>query len=260
MCAALTPGQAGPAAFLLQTTVRKGKVVLFGQSDDPSQAPRLLLTYTLPDAEPGEADWSQIRRDAQHSGRSRWHLYDPGGKYTPTQVAVVPLKTDGKPALSRDDLRQSPLLYGGRIFNALDAPGLNRYQLVARDRSGQVLSDVTVEGGKSPENENKKPIELPKFLVAGGRDRLYFFTENSIFGYSLASGSLWCCTGTAPGHNERNAIVDLDPDARRRRFALPGDRQVRRSRLFPRSSTEAAVAVPVSQSRGTGRRRRPEQG
>jgi outer membrane protein assembly factor BamB len=185
LCAALTPGQAEPARFVLQTSVREGRIVLFGQSD-PSEAPRLLLTYSLPDAVPGEADWSQIRRDAQHSGRSHWRMYDPGGNYTPTQVAVVPL--DG--AKDRGDLRQSPLLYGSRIFNALDASGLNRYQLVARDRSGQVLSDVTVDGGKSRLDANQQPIPMPKFLVAGGRDRLYFFDENWIFGYSLASGSL----------------------------------------------------------------------
>ena len=182
LCAALRPGQADPARFLLQTTVRKGKVVLFGQSDEPSAAPRLLLTYTLKDAVPGEADWSQIRRDAQHSGRSRWRLYDPNGGYSPTHFAVVPLKTDDKPALDRGDLRQSPLLYGGSIINALDAPELNRYQLVVRDRSGRVLSDVT--------KVDDKPIPLPKFIVAGGVDRLYYFSENQIVGYSLGSGSL----------------------------------------------------------------------
>jgi hypothetical protein len=179
LCAALTPGQADPARFLLQTSVREGRLVLFGQSDNPSEAPRLLLTYSQPDAVPGEADWSQIRRDAQHSGRSPWRMYDPDGNYIPTQLAVVPLNG----ALDRGDLRQSPLLYGGKIFNALDAPGLNRYQLVARDRSGSVLSDVTVDA-------NQQPIPLPKFIVAGGRDRLYYFSENQIVGYSLGSGSL----------------------------------------------------------------------
>src|SRR5271166_1589426 len=177
LCKALAAGQT--ASFLLQTSVREGKVLLFGQSDIPSQAPRLLLTYSLPDAIPGEADWGQIRRDAQHSGRSPWRIYNPGGNYTPTQFAVVPLNGAG----DRGDLRQSPLLYGGRIFNVQDAPGLNRYQLSARDRSGWMLSDVTVDA-------NQNPIPLPKFIVAGGRDRLYYFSENQIVGYSLSSGSL----------------------------------------------------------------------
>ena len=47
-----------------------------------------------------------------------------------------------------------------------------------------MISDVT---GVGPNND---PLKLPKFLVAGGRDRLYFFTENQIVGYSLSSGSL----------------------------------------------------------------------
>jgi hypothetical protein len=183
LCTALAPGQADPARFVLQTSVREGRVVLFGQSDEPSQAPRLLLTYTQPNALPGEADWSQLRRDAQHSGRSPWRIYDPGGAYAPTAVAVVPLNgAPGGEAKDRADLRQSPLLYGGEIFNALDAPG-KTYQLVARDRSGRVISDVTT-------NESGQPIPLPKFIAAGGNDRLYYFSENRIVGYNIPSGSL----------------------------------------------------------------------
>jgi hypothetical protein len=183
LCAALTPGQPDPAPFVLQTSVREGRVVFFGQ-DDPSDAPRLLLTYTQPNALPGEADWSQIRRDAQHSGRSPWRIYDPGGTYAPADVKVYSLNGGSGGAKDRGDLRQSPLLYGGEIFNALDLQELNRYQLVARDRrSGQVLSDVKVD-------QNQQPIPLPTFLVAGGNDRLYYFSENQIAGYNVGSGSL----------------------------------------------------------------------
>src|SRR5215467_9545807 len=55
LCQALTPGQAEPARFLLRTTVREGRLVLFGQSDNdnPSDRPRLLLTYNLPNGTPG---------------------------------------------------------------------------------------------------------------------------------------------------------------------------------------------------------------
>ena len=183
LCKALTPGQADPARFVLQTSVRQGRVVLFGQ-DDPSDAPRLLLTYTQPNALPGEADWSQIRRDAQHSGRSPWRMYDPGGTYTPADIKVYSLNGGGGGAKDPGDLRRSPLLYGGEIFNALPMEELNRYQLVARDRrSGQVLSDVKT-------NESGQPISKPTFLVAGGNDRLYYFSENQIVGYNISSGSL----------------------------------------------------------------------
>jgi hypothetical protein len=68
-----------------------------------------------------------------------------------------------------------------RIFNALDAPELNRYQLVARDRSVRVISDVTV-------GDNQQPIPLPKFIAAGGRDRLYYFSENQIKTATLPGG------------------------------------------------------------------------
>lgn len=183
LCDALQPGQAEPARFLLQTSVREGRLLFFGQSDNPSEAPRLLLSYDLPDGIPGEVDWGQIRRDAAHSGRSPWRMYDPGGGFAPTRFKIDRL--DGSQgALDRGDLRQSPLLYGGEIVNALDVAGLsNRYQLAARDRSGRVLSDVTVD-------DNQQPIPLPKFIVAGGRDRLYYFSANRIVAYNIGSGSL----------------------------------------------------------------------
>ena len=182
LCQALTPGQAEPARFLLRTTVREGRLVLFGQSDNdnPSDRPKLLLTYNLPNGTPGEADWGQLRHDVQHSGRSGWRVYDPDGKYAPTQFSVVALNApDG--VSDSGNLRQSPLLYGGEIFNAPDLEG-HTYELTARDRSGQVLSKVTVD--------DNLPIRQPKFIVAGGRDRLYYFSENRIVGYSLASGAL----------------------------------------------------------------------
>ena len=242
LCKALTPGQT--ASFLLQTTVREGRVVLFGQSDKPSQAPRLLLTYTLPDAIPGEADWGQIRRDAQHSGRSPWRIYDPGGNYAPTQFAVVPLNG----ARDRGDLRQSPLLYGGRIFNVQDAPGLDRYQLTARDRSGRVLSDVTVDA-------NQNPIPLPKFIVAGGRDRLYYVSENQIVGYSLGSGSLLARAPEQPlSLTNETPLPTSTPTVGADGSLYASDQQLF-ARLFPRSRTKAAVAVSISQSRGSNRRR-----
>jgi hypothetical protein len=44
--------------------------------DDPTRRPRLMLTYRLPEVQPAEADWGQIRHDAQHSGRYSWAMYD----------------------------------------------------------------------------------------------------------------------------------------------------------------------------------------
>ncbi len=84
------------ARFELKTTIRdrQGGDV-FGATDRPADIPRLLLTYDRPNAFPGDADWSQIRRDAQHSGRSPWKLYDPDG---PTRRPSSPLFRSISPA------------------------------------------------------------------------------------------------------------------------------------------------------------------
>ena len=131
-----------------------------------------MLTYDRPNALPGDAEWSQIRRDAQRSGRSAWKLYDPDGKYAPTAFAAVPLNIPGADAKVRGDLRQSPLLYGGRIVAVLDAG--TSYRLVALDRSGRVLSEVT-------------RAEKPEFLAAGGAGRLYAVTQNKILDFDVSA-------------------------------------------------------------------------
>jgi outer membrane protein assembly factor BamB len=160
------------ARFQLETTIREGKVVVYGAAVFPADAPRLLLTYDRPNALPGDADWSQIRRDAQHSGRSPWKLYDPDGTYPPTQFAAVPVKVPGADGKLRGDLRQSPLLYGGAIFAGLDAEN-TKYRLIALDRSGRTLSDVTGD-------------EKPTFLAAGS-GRLYDVVENRILAFDVSS-------------------------------------------------------------------------
>jgi hypothetical protein len=143
------------------------------------------LTYDRPNALPGDADWSQIRRDAQRSGRSAWKLYDPDGTYAPTQFVAVPINVPGAEAKVRGDLRQSPLLYGGKIVTVLDA-GPSQYRLVTLDRSGQVLSEVMRN-------------ETPKFLAAGGPGRLYYVAENRILDFDASSLSATAEILTAAG-------------------------------------------------------------
>lgn len=164
-----------PVLFLLRTSIREGRLVVFGAaaSARASDVPRLLLTYRRAAALPGDAAWSQIRRDAQHSGRSAWKTYDPDGRYAPTQYVSTALGVIGAEAANRGDIRQSPILYGGKIIAVLDA-GPSQYRLVSLDRSGRVLDEA-------------KRSEKPKFLAAGGPGRLYYVTENRILDFDLSS-------------------------------------------------------------------------
>lgn len=164
LCTALAaPLKSGAAArLLLRTTIRNGTLALHGATPDtPSQVPRLLLR-SEPAPAPGNAEWSQIRHDAGHGGRSDWRLYDPAGAYTPTTSAARPIPVTDV----RTDLRQSPLLYRGRILTVTDL-GASRFRLAAVDRSGAVLDQTTRD-------------ELPRFLAAGGPGRLAYVAENRI--------------------------------------------------------------------------------
>lgn len=158
--AALTSGD--PVRFRLQTTIRNGALTLHGAAPQTSaQVPRLLLgTERTPAL--GNAEWSQIRQDPAHSGRSDWRLYDPAGAYAPTSWAARPIPV----ADVRTDLRQSPLLYRDRILTVADL-GASKFRLAAVDRSGGVLAQTTRD-------------ELPRFLAAGGPDRLAYVAENRI--------------------------------------------------------------------------------
>jgi hypothetical protein len=164
LCTALRPalGSGEDVRFRLQTTIRNGALTLHGATPEtPAQVPRLLLsTERSPDL--GPAEWGQIRHDAGHSGRSDWRLYDPAGAYAPTSWAAraIPV-TD-----VRTDLRQSPLLYRDRILTVTDL-GAGKFRLAAVDRSGAVLAQTTRD-------------ELPRFLAAGGPDRLVYVAENRI--------------------------------------------------------------------------------
>jgi hypothetical protein len=76
------------AQLRLQTTIAGAAIGFYGRAADvtavdPSAAPRLLLTYELPNSRPGRADWSQARRDAQQSGQSPWRIYNPKDAYVP---------------------------------------------------------------------------------------------------------------------------------------------------------------------------------
>ena len=181
LASALRPDKPVAPQFRLSTTTRERKVEIFGKvEDDRSLAPRLMLTYTLAGALPGDADWSQIRRDAQHSGRSAWRMYDPAGAYSPTGFAISPV---GTTQIGEDDgpasfaFRQSPLLYDGRLFTVIDG-GVNQYRIRALDRAGRVLAE-------SP------PItQKPRFLAASPRGRLFYAAENRILAYDIAGAAL----------------------------------------------------------------------
>ena len=164
LCTALLPAlkSGEPARFRLQTTIRNGTLTLHGAVPDaPAQVPRLLLDTERPPAL-GNAEWGQIRHDPGHSGRSDWRLYDPAGAYAPTAWAARAIPLAGV----RTDLRQSPLIYRDRILTVTDL-GASQFRLVAIDRSGAVLGQTT-RG------------ELPRFLAAGGPDRLAYVAENRI--------------------------------------------------------------------------------
>ncbi len=164
LCAALAPAlkSGDPARFRLQTTIRNGALTLHAAvSDAPAQVPRLLLDTERPSAL-GNAEWGQIRHDAAHSGRSDWRLYDPAGAYAPTAWTARSIPVLGV----RSDLRQSPLLYWDRILTVTDLGG-GQFRLTAVDPSGTLL-DQTIRG------------ELPRFLAAGGPDRLAYVAENRI--------------------------------------------------------------------------------
>jgi outer membrane protein assembly factor BamB len=175
LCSALKPadqqGLPNSVQFHLQTSIRDGKVLVFNKAAERlSDVPRLMLTYTLANAVPGNDDWGQIRRDAQHSGRSAWRMFDPDGAYMPTSFKAVAVSAGGVVAGNLGDLHQSPLLYGGKIFSVQD-----KYRLIARDRSGAILGEVTRE-------------QKPNYLAAGGRGWLYYVEENAIRAYDLNAG------------------------------------------------------------------------
>lgn len=176
---------AAEARYLLQTTIRNGKVTIYGAASsadsDPSRVPRLMVTYQRPDALPGDADWTQIRRDAQRSGRSPWKLYDPDGTYAPTEFQAVPLSDSGPEAKVRGDVAQSPLLLNGRIIAALPAPQNTSQRVAAFARSGRIVNNTDLP-------------DLPKFLAGGSTGSVLYVAEDKI--YALDRTTLaWTVSG-----------------------------------------------------------------
>jgi hypothetical protein len=171
LCAALRTARAAAGTdpvgtFRLQTATRDGRVVIAGAGAAQTRdAPRLTVTYEKPGAIPGVGDWAQVRRDAQHSGRSPWRMHDPDGRFTPTAFAARAI-AGVEPGTVLSDLRQAPLLYDGRIFVVLDG-GPGKFRLAAIDRSGAALAETTLS-------------EAPTHLVAGGPGRILYVTENRI--------------------------------------------------------------------------------
>lgn len=178
LCEALTPG--GKTQLRLETESRETAAKIYGDivpdnvSPDvaartfrfsPAYAPRLVLSYTIDAATLADAEWSQIRRDAQHTGRSPGRLYDPAASYFPTKYAVRPLVTPKSPAVTA--LRQSPLLFGGGVW-AVFSPALNDFR----------IRGLTAAGG--PLRETRNALPQPKFIAAGPRGPIYYVTEQHI--------------------------------------------------------------------------------
>jgi len=156
--------------FRLQTTTRNGRLSFAGSRGEEQAAlprhghvPRLLLRYHgAAEGRVGDADWGQIRHGAGHGGRSDWRLHDPGGGLGPTTWTTAPIPVTEVAT----DLRQSPILYRGRILT-VTGPGEGPFRLVTLDRSGAVVGQTA-------------PQQQPRFLAAGGAGRLAYATENHV--------------------------------------------------------------------------------
>jgi hypothetical protein len=151
--------------FFLRHEIKNAKVAVFTRNtaNDPSVRPRLMLIYSPPNALPGDADWGQLRHDAQRSGRSAWKMYDNGDF---TGFKISPLTSQADPNFKPLSLPQSPLLYGGMLVAAKENP----YSIVALDQKGNQLPGMQFPGKTLP----------TKFLAAGPNGLLFDATETSI--------------------------------------------------------------------------------
>lgn len=138
LCESLMEGPAGArklkakVQFRLQTTTPNASIGFYGRpeealltpvnddavaeraTDKINFAPRLLLTYQLPDSFPGRAEWSQARADAQHSGRSDWRFYNQDDTYTPKSFTFRQL--GGPDAQFADIYPPRVVMYGRQLL------------------------------------------------------------------------------------------------------------------------------------------------
>lgn len=202
LCEALTPG--GRTQLRLETESRETAAKIYGDivpidvppdvaartfRFSPAYAPRLVVGYSIDAATLADAEWSQIRRDAQHTGRSPGRLYDPAASYFPTKYTVRPLVTPKSPAVNV--LRQSPLLFGGGVW-AVFNPALNDYR----------IRGLTAAG--SPLRETRNALPQPKFIAAGPRGPIYYVTEQHIAAFPSDGSAV-----TAPATDRDYALTYL---------------------------------------------------
>jgi hypothetical protein len=154
-----TSGTEKAVRFFLSTSMRNRAVAVYMRSTDsnPSLRPRLVLAYSPSEALLADADWTQIRHDAQHSGRSAWKMHDnPAGNFS--DFKANPLGAQGLVSLY-----QSPLLYGGMLVAA------KATSIVALDQMGNQLT----------QSKEKDQYHLNKYLAAGPNGLLYDATGKS---------------------------------------------------------------------------------
>jgi hypothetical protein len=177
ICDASAPGHTS-VKFRLTTSAREVDLTIHGSkgnydpTEQPAYAPRLILTYKgvgLGD----DSDWGQMRRDAQHTGRSPWRVYDPDGRFTPDGFAVraVASSADAAALIGPVAVRQSPLMYGGSLL-WVDGQGASYH--------------VERLGGDGAAHSSDAVADAPKFLAAGPPSSLYYASANAITSYDIS--------------------------------------------------------------------------
>ncbi len=152
--------------FRLLTTTANARITFYGAPGEASSdAPRLLLTYVLPDSWPGRADWAQSRADAQHSGRSSWRMYDANGPATPSQDRFALQTFSG---MSLENVSPPVLLYDRRIL------AIKAAQLTIMNGGGSIVDFIAL------------PVK-PKFIAVSRRGWFYDVGENKIYARLLGS-------------------------------------------------------------------------
>lgn len=158
---------AATVQFRLRTTTGNGRISFYGRPDEASsEAPRLLLTYEVPDFWPGRADWSQARADAQNSGRSAWRMSKLNGATTRTTFATFESRPLGKATFA--DVSPPVLLYNQQILAV--SPDGAAVQIMNGD--GAVARSISL------------PVK-PKFIGVGRNGWFYDTGEDLIFARSL---------------------------------------------------------------------------
>jgi outer membrane protein assembly factor BamB len=241
-CVPIPIGSVSTREFRLQTTNANAEVSFWGRvSVEADKAPRLLLTYVLPNSWPGRADWSQSRHDAQQSGRSPWRFYNNDkSDYTPASFAIRPLGnatfTDVSPPLLIYN-RQLLAVAGGSNVQIMDADGAV-LRTIALPIAPKFIG-ISQQGWLYATSTNKivmQPLQgsLQFTIDIGGEETvldpptigadgsLYVVTSKFVYAYppppvptTLANAPLWRhLTQTGNEKNNNVSAVALSEDGR----------------------------------------------